>query len=326
MQKVSSWRELLDIIVSNPAERTRIATEIGIRPITLTRWANGETKPRADKLRLLLQALPKDYHDQFQKLLEQEFPGLFYEEIDDKADELPYTFVREVLETRANSPDLLQFWAISRQILQHALKKLDPLSLGLAITVAQCMPPSQDGKIRSLRERTGVGTPPWPINLDEQGMFLGAESLAGYATKSFHYAKIDDLRVEKSLLPAYQAEHEVSAVAYPLMYAQRVVGCLLISSTQPEYFNSPARLALIQGYAHLMSLAFEPEEFYPAEQIEFFLMPAFSIQRTHFQGFRQRVVEIMKTSTTAAHPLTSIQAEQLAWQQIEEILCQPFFE
>lgn len=318
MQKVSSWRELLEIIIGNTVERSRIAAEIGVRPLTLTRWINGESLPRTENLRHLINALPDQYRDQFQELLEQDYPQLFQSGADSSSsDELPYTFISEVLETRSNSPDILRFWAISRQILQHALKKLDPLSLGLAITVAQCMPP-QSGKIRSLRERTGMGTHPWPLNLDEQGMFLGAESLAGYVATSGHYAKIDDLRVGQSLLPAYQAEYEVSAVAYPLMYAQRIAGCLLISSTQPNYFNSPARLGLVQGYTHLMSLAFEPEEFYPQSLFELSIMPSFAVQRSHFAGFRQRIVEVMKASSTAPRPLTSLQAEQIVWQQIEE--------
>lgn len=42
------------------------------------------------------------------------------------------------------------------------------------------MPVSSEGKVRSLRESMGVGTPPWPGDLEHQAMFLGAESLAGY--------------------------------------------------------------------------------------------------------------------------------------------------
>ena len=36
-QKTETWRELLETILSNPAERERIASEMGLRSITLTR-------------------------------------------------------------------------------------------------------------------------------------------------------------------------------------------------------------------------------------------------------------------------------------------------
>jgi len=67
MQKLSSWRELLESITNNPSERERIATEIGVRPITLTRWASGESTPRPHNLHHLLNALPKQYRNQFRQ-------------------------------------------------------------------------------------------------------------------------------------------------------------------------------------------------------------------------------------------------------------------
>ncbi len=43
MQKQpETWRSLLKSIISDPQERQRLAEELGIKPITLIRWVNGE--------------------------------------------------------------------------------------------------------------------------------------------------------------------------------------------------------------------------------------------------------------------------------------------
>lgn len=324
MQKVSSWRDLLQSLLSTPDERDRVAAAIGVRSITLVRWMHGESIPRSDNLRQLLYALPTQFQDQFRSLLEQEgfFPSLPHERELAPLQEIPFLFVREVFETRANTPDSMRFWAISHQVLQHAIRQLDPVPVGIAINVVRCMPPFSDGKIHSLRESTGQGTPPWKAELEQQAMFLGAESLAGYVVTSGRPAAIHNLRAEPLYYPASLAEHEVSAAAYPLRYANRIAGCLLFSSTQPEYFVSPSRLALIHGYTDLLTLAFAPEEFYPLELIELRIMPPFTVQHQYLSGFRQRVSKVMADAAHSGDSLPFAEAEQVAWQQLEEILLQ----
>ncbi len=324
MQKPSSWRELLASIISNPAERERIAAGAGVRPITLTRWSNGESKPRLQNLRSLIKVLPTQHQDPFRELIEGEesLSSSVLSGEREQLEEIPYKFINEVLTTRASSPEALLFWAVSHLILQHALRHLDPEPVGMSITVVQCMPPVYDGKIHSLRERTGLGTPPWPGDLEHQGMFLGAESLAGHVVSTGHYEQIQDLREEHMLLPAYQVEYEVSASAHPIMYTGRIAGCLLVSSTLPNYFLSPSRTALINGYANLLALAFKPEEFYELEVVELSLMPPLAVQRAQFADFRQRVARIMQQALAAQQPVNSVQAEQTAWQQLEEELRQ----
>src|SRR2546421_1226468 len=163
MQKVSSWRDLLQSLLSNPAERTRIAAAIGVRTITLTRWVQGDSVPRPVHLQHLLYTLPVQLQDQFRSLLEED--GLLQPVALQKEmvplQEIPFSFVREVFETRATTQDALRFWAISHQVLQHALRQLDPVPIGMAINLVRCMPPSTDGKIRSLRDRIVRGTSPW---------------------------------------------------------------------------------------------------------------------------------------------------------------------
>ncbi len=197
MQQILSWRDLLETITSDPTERDRIATELGVRTITLTRWVHDNTTPRSDNLQRLLRVLPEQYQEQFLELVRKDFPTLPLNKEADISDELPIELVNEVLLTRAMGPDMHRFWAIRRQVLQHAILQLDPQLVGMTISVVQCMPPSDNGKIRSLRERVGLGTLPWASDVEPKALFLGAESFAGYVTAVGHFEQINDLRIEK---------------------------------------------------------------------------------------------------------------------------------
>jgi hypothetical protein len=313
------WREFLGSIISNTSERDRIATEIGVHSVTLSRWVSGESSPRPHNMRQLLRAIPKQPRQQLQSLLEQFSSDITDFEIDTSEQEIPYKFIMDVLDARASIPDLLRFWSITRLVLQQALRQLDPDRVGMAITVVRCMPP-RDGKIRSLREGVGLGTPPWGGDLEEKALLLGAESLAGHVTVSCRLEHIGDLKSNKTFLPAYQVEHEVSAVACPIMYACRVAGCLLLSSTQLDYFAPEARLSLVRGYTNLVSLAFNPDEFYDPEKIALHIMPPPDRQQEFFDGFRQRVLKRMQKSAVMEQRLASTEAEQQEWLQIEESL------
>jgi len=319
MHELSSWRELLGQMISNPTERERLANEIGVRSITLMRWVNGETVPRAQNIRQLVYALPQQYRTSFLELWDGEQPHLSASLSDSSPSELAYDFIMQVLDAHATTQDTLRSWTISHLILQHALRQLDPERIGMAITVVRCMPPSHGGKIHSLREGAGMGTSPWEGDLENKAIFLGAESLAGYAVMAGHMAAIQDIN-ETALLPAYQTGHEVSAIASPILFANRIAGCLLLSSTQRNYFLSQARQALVLGYTRLIALAFEREEFYPSTLIDLRVMPSLEVQRELFVGFQQRVHTIMRESSNRQHLLAFQEAEQLAWQQIEEEL------
>ncbi len=320
MQGHASWRDLLGDIITNPNERERIANEIGVRSTTLTRWVSGETKPRQSNLRHLIYALPKPQRDELLALLEDELPDLATSSELNAVPEIAYKFIMEVLDTRASIPDMLRFWSISHLVLQQALRQLDPERVGMAITVVRCMPPTSDGKVHSLRESIGLSTPPWGGDLEQAAIFLGAESLAGHVVASCRFEAIEDLSKNSAFLPAYQTEHEVSAAACPILLGGRVAGCLLLSSTQPNYFLSQARRSLIHGYAHLETLAFNQEEFYRPDLIELRIMPTLEIQRTYFANIQQMIIQRMLGSVTEGHPLTHFQAEQLVWQQLEDTL------
>src|SRR5262249_41446873 len=158
--------------------------------------------------------------------------------------------------------------------------------------------------------------------LEEKALLLGAESLAGHVTVTCRMEQIGNLFTHRTFLPAYQTEHEVSAVACPIMYACRVAGCLLISSTQIDYFAPEARLSLVRAYANLLTLAFNQDDFYDPELLALHIMPTLSVQQTYFTGFRQRVLQLMQESTRTNTRLSNLEAEQLVWQEIEEAILQ----
>lgn len=318
---MSSWRDLLRQIISNPIERDRIANETGIRPITLVRWVNGESNPRSRNLHQVLNALTGDQQIMFAKLLEDE--GIDVQNVltnPTAADEIEYTFIKQIFEMRATTPEKLLFWTLCRKVFEHALELLDPEHLGMAIRVVQCVPPPHNDKVHSLRESVGLGTSPWQRDLEQEATFLGAESLAGYAVTECRLQMIQDLKNNVELIPSYPGEYELSAVAVPILYVNHVAGCLLVSSTQPNHFASPTRLSLIRDYAQLTALAFKQEQFYAPEMIELRVMPPPAVQRTYLVSFRQRVVALMKQTYATAHPLSRTEAEQVIWQQVEEEL------
>jgi GAF domain-containing protein len=314
-----TWRELLGWIMSDPEERQRLVEELGMRTITLSHWATGDSDPRPQNLHRLLDALPR-YRETLYDLIREEYPDFSDLDTDDSSKEIPSEFYVRVFASLASNAPTLRFWSIGNLILQQALGQLDPDRLGMAVTVARCMPPSRGQKVRSLRESIGVGTSPWAGDLEQKAMFLGAESLAGYVATSCRPAVNQNIKDEPSLLPTHQVEGEISAAIYPILYGGRSAGCLLVSSTQPNHFHSQARLSLIQQYADLIAMAFEPEEFYEPQDIQLRIMPSHSIQKLYFADFRQRVANTLRDSIGTDRPLDNIEAEQLVWQQLEEEL------
>lgn len=318
MQDYQKWRELLGKIIKDPQEKQRIANELKISPVTLVRWANGESIPRPQNLRYLLNALP-EYRKAFLEALPGEFGETFVGGGDavEEPQEIPSVFYASVLSGHCNLPKILHFSSLCDAILLQALNQLDPNRVGMEITVVQCMYPSSENKIRSLRENMGRGTPPWNRELEQKTLFLGVESLAGYVVTTGRPLLIQSRKEGESLFPAQWVEGEESAMAYPIMRSDRIAGCLLVSSTQPNYFVSPARQKLIQAYAELLSVIFDPSAFYELRCVELGRMPDYHQQRAHLATFHQRTGEVMTKMRVGI-----IQAERLVWQQIEEELLQ----
>jgi GAF domain-containing protein len=234
-------------------------------------------------------------------------------------------FYADVLRSYVNLTGVLRFWAISNLVLRQAREQLDPQRLGIEITIARCMPPYQGKKIRSMYECMRIGTPPWEHRREDTLLFLGAESLAGYAVSMSRPAVIQNLAQNAYMPDGSVQAYEQSLAAYPVMRAGNIAGCLIAASTRPDYFLETQRLQLLQHYTELIALAFEPEEFYLAQQIELCVMPSADVQRLYLANMQQRIAQIMSESVVKSQPINSLEAERLAWQQLEEELFQrPF--
>jgi hypothetical protein len=319
-----SWRDLLRTVTATPKVKERLAGELGLNSMTLTRWVLGETDPRPENLRRLRYFLSPEYRSQFDQLVKLEYPELTFSTEQAPMAEFGVELFRSVLEARATSVDLARFYTISQRVIQHAIRQLDPEREGIAIMVVRCMPPVSDGLIYSLRETEGQGTPPWESNLSHKAQFLGAESLAGHAVSTMRPEAVNQVNAPV-VFPAIPAEHEVSAMAAPIVFANRVAGCLLVSSAQPNYFISQPTVTQITDYALLLSLAFEPGEFYPPERISLRMMPPLSIQRPLLDQFQPRVLALLHESSKTEHPLSRAQAELVAWQKLEaEVMASQF--
>ena len=322
----ATWQEFLGPLIANSHERQRLATKIRVRPVTLQRWAEKVSVPRPENIRALLKHLPPRTYPLFMRLLIADFPELLREELVEERlfQELPSEFYARVLSNLAQTPQPMYRQSVQDLILQQMLEHLDPEQQGLAISLAACVLPRTGGKVHSLRETGGLGTPPWPRHLAEKRIFLGAESLAGYAiTHGRPYAL--ESREEMTFFPAHWTENERSAAAFPLWRQARIAGALIVSSTQ-EYFFTQPRLAIIEGYAHLASCIFEPEECFAHEEIELRMMPSDELQVPYFSGYNQRISQKFAEAAERGQRVTLQQVRECVWQDLEEVLFQVFLQ
>jgi hypothetical protein len=324
MQEVQTWRELLGYIIRDNKEKQRITEELGITPITLNRWVNGESDPRSQNMRLLITVLPQ-YREQLIELIRQEkgLSDFALPPPDDLVTDIPSEFYARVFVGRASTTENLRFWSTCNLILQQALGQLDPDRQGIASWVVRCMPPSgPHRKVRSLRESVGLGTPPWTGNLEQQALFLGAESLAGNVVTLCRPGIIQNLDAEHNLMPAMRVDLEKSVAIYPILYAGCIAGVFLVSSTQYNHFLSQARTSLVQKYADLLALAFEPEDFYTPDEIALHVMPDQHDQKQYFAKFRRMVADTMIDAASKNRPANNIEADKMVWEKLEEELLQ----
>lgn len=310
------WSTILQGIIKSPAERQRLSTALGVTTMTLSRWASGESKPQRPHLIHLVQVIHPNQRQELIDALEIVYPDIQSWLLEDSTEQIPSDFFAQVLSIRTTTTESLRFWRISEVVLKQALAQLDPSQLGMAVKLVQCMPPSLvDGKVRSLRERAGKGTPPWTADLEHDVLFLGLESLSGYAVEVRHIVNDDNLDENKTL-PAVQDEFEVSAAAAPIRFEGRIAGCLLASSTQEKYF-SQQRLNLLATFSDLISLAFDKSDFRHTNEIELRVLPKPEVQRPILANFRQRVTAKFQEAMTRRQQMSNFQIEQLAWQELE---------
>src|SRR6266516_3390730 len=325
MQEPRTWREFLATVIRETKEKQRIASEIGVDPITLTRWATKESSPRPRSLlNRLVDALPS-HREQLSKLIREEFPNALEDDdptlffIDPVIKEVPSVLYARILEAHAMVADTIRMWTICNLVMQQLVRQLDPEQLGIVASIVQCQPPSTDDqKVRSLREQFQEKSPALK-DVADRGYFLGAESLVGYAVVNCRPVVIQDIHRTAAPLLVHQMAEMGSAAAYPLQKGGRVAGGLLILSTQKQYF-SHARQALIESYAHLLNLAFRDSVFYALEDIALQIMPSEAMQDAYLSAFNQQVNELLSRPERNGHPLTRPQAEQMVIETFVEAL------
>ena len=227
-------------------------------------------------------------------------------------------FYLQILSDRATLIEIIRKRELLTRIIKQALIQLDPHELGMAITLALCMPPGKNGKIRSLRERMGQGTFPWNSDLENLSIFLASESLAGYVAQTQLASSIEDLSKE-TLLPAYQTEDEVSAAAAPIMLEGKIAGCLLASSTETGHFIQQ-RLSLLASFSDLVSLALDSGEFYAPEIIQLGVQryKHADEQRNILRAYPRLVQTRLIESYRTPHPLSYLEAEEIVWGELED--------
>ena len=317
--KTYSWRVLLGKIINDPQERQRIAFQIGANHVTLTRWATNKSSPRVESLHRLLQALPR-YRHQLLALIPEEFPDFFEESVAESevVPEIPSAFYERVLQAYTATPQYMRSSSVRVTIIQQLLGHLDPMGRGIAVSISVCMPPDKNGYIRSLREDVGRGVGPWHTHLKNRPTFLGIESPQGYALAEGHLIVIHSREEKMERFPNHVVESEESAVACPILMADRVSGSVYISSPQPDYFQQPLQ-NLVESYTNLLVLSFEQESFYKLGQIALGMMPAYEVQQLYMYQFQQRVSQLMRIMQ-GTQPISRIEAEQRILQDIEEEL------
>jgi GAF domain-containing protein len=326
LQEPSTWQEFLGQMIEKPQEKQRMAAAVRVRPITLQRWAEGESRPRDENISLLIKALPAGSYLLFMRLLIRDFPYLMQEElpVERFLAHVPSDFYARSLNVQTFTPYPLCRQAAQDLILQQALAHLDPERHGLFISIVTCVPPRQGRIVRSLREIDGLGTPPWSRTPAEKTIFLGAESLVGYAVSEIAQCVVNT-RDEETVFPVRWTENERSAAAFPIMRYGLVAGALVVASAR-EYFFTKAHLAVLEEYSYMASLMFDLEEFFHAHEISLETMPAYELQAPYFVGYNRRISQKFTEAHSQGAPITLREARQFVWQDLEEELLQTLLE
>jgi len=322
-----AWRKVLEAKIGDPQERQRIAEAVGVRPITLTRWSTTLVAPRLHHLQQLVTLLASTRKEKgaLITLLQQEFPAFLAEEkalaeassaLGETGEELPSNiFYKQIVSAHATTPESMLQWTIGNSVLFQLQEMLDPDQDGIALTLVLCVPPPHaSAPVQSLYEILGTG--PWTRHVSQRLLFLGAESLAGYATSMGRPAVIQNLSAGSVVLPFRRAKDEESVAAYPIQQMGRVAGCLLLSATRTDFFTHH-RLSLIQAYTDLLVLAFRERHFYPLHQVALRPMPSFAAQQPLIATFTSRMSTQLIHTLHAGQRLTREEVELRVIQQLE---------
>ena len=268
---------LRTILYHDRTEITRVARELDVAENTIYRWMNGSSEPRATYLKRLPDVLP-EHRGNLSYAINQTFPGVLDMQVAGIR-EVNKDIYRRVLDLVAMTVEEdTRFWQVSQAIFEYALLHLDVERHGMAITFARLMPAHKDG-IHSLRETAMRGNHPWPFDIESKA-YLGSTTLAGAAVtmqRMLVWNNIgsgDRLQVEVD-------DHEASACAAPVMRGGSIAGALIVSSTQPTFFNEPMACQAVVEYAQLLATALVERDFQLHSFLNLRPMPGLNKQREH---------------------------------------------
>ncbi len=287
-EKLSPFSSLLrHILRHDRAEIARVAKDLEVAEITVYRWMNGSSEPRAIHLKRLPEVFA-EHRGNLTYAINQTFPGV----LDPPSlgiREVRKDIYRRVFDLIATTPEAdARYWQVTQAVFEYALLHLDSDRRGLSITYANLMPAHEDG-IHSLREAAMRGNYPWPFSLESRA-YLGSTTLAGTAAMLQRLQTWDNLGNEERLQVDID-EHERSAAACPVMYAGRISGVLIISSTQTGFFADPVACQAVSEYAQLLALAFHDEDFYPCSLLHLRPMPEVKWQRAEIgRSYVNRII------------------------------------
>jgi hypothetical protein len=300
---------LRNILRHDRAEINRVARELEVADNTIYRWMNGSSEPRAIHLKRLPDVLV-EHRGNLSYVINQTFPGMLDTQ-PTGVHEVRKDIYRRVLELVATiGEEDTRFWQVSQAIFEYALLHLDAERHGLAITFARLMPPHDDG-VHSLRESAMRGNPPWPFDIESKA-YLGSTTLAGTSVLMQRMLVWnntgggDRLQVEVD-------DYEASACAVPVTRANRIAGALIVSSTQPLFFNDPlASLAVIE-YAQLLATALSEKDFQPHSKLNLRPMPDLKLQRAQItHSYLSRILTYARK-----HNISRMEAEVRVRREME---------
>ncbi|GCE30897.1 hypothetical protein KDA_63810 [Dictyobacter alpinus] len=316
--KPSGWRTFLEKVIVDPCERQRIASILGVNPVSLTRWANGTSNPRSKHLYALLDALPTR-REELIALIAEEFPE-FRTDIAVKEEmpaQIPPAFYARVLEDYHQLPPGIRNTTVQSMVIQQILAHLNPEQRGMVVYASQCTRPAVQGqKVRSLRIVSGRGNPPWH-RMENNMRFFGLESLNGHVVQFQRPILIHEHTQKKRFYPTHYDQTAESIICCPLIRANKIAGSLTIISMQPQYFTD-IHVNLVNGYVDLFMLGFESAEFYDFEQIALGIMPSTEIQGPILDQYNTRVTNILIEAARQQPPLNRPEVELQVCQAFEQ--------
>ena len=319
MQEQQTWRTLLGTLIKDSSEKQRVASELGVNPLSVTRWVEKKSTPRPESLHRLLDVFPRQ-RQLLLSLIIEEFPEFSSLPMEGESlvEEIPSAFYNQVVSMILSLPQEQVVWSTCQLILQHALEQIDPHHQSVALLITQCVPPLAGKKVRSLQSSMGMGISPWGGNVQHQSILLGADTVPGQVIASGRPIIVQDFRDPRQIGNESKSGI-ISSCTYPLMRADHVAGTFGAVSTLPDYFL-PSRQVLIQDYAKLISLAFPLNAFYNIQDIELQVMPFSTVQLPYIATLQKRIQELVREGMKHKEFLTYRDAEQRVWQQLEEEL------